>query len=350
MSIAIHRASVQTGANLPLVSVVITGRNEAEMIGRCIKSVLEQDYPNFEMVFVDAKSTDGTYEKVVELQKQSASYSNCKSFAVISANADTPGIGRNIGVDSARGQVIAFTDADCLPDKNWLTKLVDLLGTQIGIVGGPNLLKHTKSNMVLSAIDAVLGTTLGSGGTPQFLDIDKVSEVYALPACNMAMSKATFEEVGGFDAKLKYNEDSDLCNKILKKGLKILFNPKAKVSHYIGFESFSGFSKFLFKYGYHRGRNAANDPRLFTKFNLASIAFIFAFVVIASVSVFEPTFRIILADILLLLGLVLAVSAVRLGLRKRSLSIGLLSIPLYISIFCVYNYAFLKGYVEKAFT
>ncbi len=54
----------------PLRSVIITARNEEKMIESCINSVFEQNYPNFEIIYVDAESTDQSYEIVLDLENK----------------------------------------------------------------------------------------------------------------------------------------------------------------------------------------------------------------------------------------------------------------------------------------
>jgi cellulose synthase/poly-beta-1,6-N-acetylglucosamine synthase-like glycosyltransferase len=64
----------------PLVSIVITGKNEKNTIERCIVSVFSQSYPNFESIYVDSNSRDGTFEIALKLQDASDKYRNCKRY------------------------------------------------------------------------------------------------------------------------------------------------------------------------------------------------------------------------------------------------------------------------------
>jgi cellulose synthase/poly-beta-1,6-N-acetylglucosamine synthase-like glycosyltransferase len=65
---------------LPLVSVIVTTRNEKDTIEESIISIFEQSHPNFELIVIDARSNDGTFEKAVELEVVSRSYRNCKRY------------------------------------------------------------------------------------------------------------------------------------------------------------------------------------------------------------------------------------------------------------------------------
>ena len=73
-----------------LVSVVIVGQNEKNTIQDCITSIFEQTYPNFEIIYVDEKSSDGTYEKATGLTNYSKSFKNCKRYLTLSLEANSP--------------------------------------------------------------------------------------------------------------------------------------------------------------------------------------------------------------------------------------------------------------------
>src|SRR5437899_2552239 len=139
----------------PLVSVVITCKNEVRKIENCIGSLAKQSYSNFEIILIDAKSTDGTFEKAYNLRNYMKSLKNCKRYLVISAEAETPSKGRNAGVGMAEGEIIAFTDADCVAEENWLDNLVKHISNG-KMVGGPSILTHPSRSRILDAIDAVL--------------------------------------------------------------------------------------------------------------------------------------------------------------------------------------------------
>ena len=333
--------------NEPLVSIVITAKNEAKTVENCIKSLLNQTYKNFEIIFIDARSIDKTFEKVTKLEEESRLFPNCKRYIVISTEANTPAKGRNIGVKQAHGEIIAFTDADCIPNNNWIINLLKNIPKNKGMVGGPNIIKHFKNSRILFAIDAVFSSYLGSGGSAQFLKIDKSKEVSAIAACNMAIHKNLFEEIGGFDEALRYNEDSNLCNQIRKKGHKIIYSPEAKISHFMGIESFSNFVNLIYKYGFERGKNVKRNPNLITRFNAISLGIAFFFIAIVIGSFFSNVAQSILAVTLtILIGLILGTS-IKIGIKKKSMILSILPFPIFISIHIIYNFAFIKGYFSK---
>ncbi|MCF7861260.1 glycosyltransferase [Candidatus Woesearchaeota archaeon] len=102
-----------------VVSVIIPVYNEERNIGSLIESLIKSDYPKhkYEIIIIDNNSTDRTYSiaqkynvKLIKQNKTQSSYAS-----------------RNLGIKEAKGDILAFTDADCIVDKNWLKKSVDIL-------------------------------------------------------------------------------------------------------------------------------------------------------------------------------------------------------------------------------
>ena len=95
----------------PFISVVIPARNAEDIIANCLKSLEELDYPKdrFEVLVVDGLSTDRTREIA---KNHGATVVENPGLRVVSA--------RNTGFEAAQGELIAFSDADCVMDRNWL--------------------------------------------------------------------------------------------------------------------------------------------------------------------------------------------------------------------------------------
>ena len=122
--------------NFPLISVVIIGKNEEHVIVNCILSVFNQSYPNFEIIYVDDKSTDNTLKKVQQLENILETKKNCKKYHILSVETNFPGKNRNIGMRASNGDIIAFIDGDCIAEHDWLASLHEQFSTKVGIVGG----------------------------------------------------------------------------------------------------------------------------------------------------------------------------------------------------------------------
>ena len=110
----------------PLVSVIIPARNETENIARCLDSMLEQDYPNYEVLVINDSSEDDTGDIIKEYSKRS------KKIIHIDADAKPDGwVGKNWacmeGVRIAKSDLLLFTDADTRHARNVITLTVNHL-------------------------------------------------------------------------------------------------------------------------------------------------------------------------------------------------------------------------------
>jgi GT2 family glycosyltransferase len=335
------------GQDFPLVSVVLTGYNEEDTIEMCIKSIFNQTYPNFEIIYIDAKSSDGTFKKAIGLESISKCYNVCKRYIALSVDkVNSPAKGRNYGTSIASGTIIAFIDADCIAERDWLESLVKYISTNTKVVGGPNILRCLSKSKIVAAIHDVLGTYFGSGGSAQFMEISKPRYVRALSSANLAIDKKLFYDLGGFDESLRYNEDSDLGHKLRKRGYKILYSPEARVNHFMGIESYSDFLKILKKYSYERGKNINKKPWLLSKSIIFSIACIVSGgLILAQFLIFKTEGLFVLSMIASILAIIAVISA-QLAIQKRSPSLLLLAPAIYFSIYFTYNLHFLSGYFD----
>jgi len=98
----------------PFVSVIIPVRNGQHTLKKCLDSVRKLDYPNFEVIVINDGSTDGTAHILSE-------YSD---FKIISTRGVGPSRARNMAIGQAKGEFVAFTDADCIVDSKWLDSLL----------------------------------------------------------------------------------------------------------------------------------------------------------------------------------------------------------------------------------
>jgi len=331
--------------DFPLISVVITGRNEQSTIEDCILSILDQSHPNFELIYIDAQSSDNTLEKAKSLKNIQESRKNCKRYIVISRKAVTPGIGRNYGVTVSSGSIIAFTDADCIAEHDWLENLIRLLSTDDALIGGPNVIRHKKKSKFTVTIDSVLSSYIGSGGSPQFYKYDKVCHTYAVSSCNMAIQKNLFEKVGGFNELLRYNEDSDLCVRLRKIGYKIVYTPFARVNHFLGIESYKDFVSHFYIYGSERGKNVANNSRLVTKFNILSLVTIAATIALLALSFSFNWASLTLVFLIVVIALIIFIFSLKIAITNKSVPLIFTSLAIFLTLQAVYNFGFIWGYL-----
>jgi len=114
----------------PRVSVVVCSYNGGRTLDQCLRSLQALEYPDYEVILVDDGSTDGTREIAARFPDVRAIHQENRGLSVA----------RNIGLQAATGQIIAYTDSDCYADPDWLTHLVyQLECSGADAVGGPNL-------------------------------------------------------------------------------------------------------------------------------------------------------------------------------------------------------------------
>src|SRR5919204_2715745 len=97
--------------NLPRVSVIVNTYNRAASLHQTLQALPRQNYSNFEVIVVNGPSTDNTKDVL------SAHGSDIRVGACIQRNLS---ISRNVGIEMARGDFVAFIDDDAVPDENWL--------------------------------------------------------------------------------------------------------------------------------------------------------------------------------------------------------------------------------------
>lgn len=202
------------------VSIVIPTKNNADILERCLKSIQNLDFEGeVEVVIVDRNSTDGT----VDIAKKYG----CR---LIFEDKGTISYARDVGVRNANGKFIAFTDADCAVDRNWIKELIKHFDEDVAAVGGPNITPEDDTEFAKS-VGLVL-SFLSKPGSRYGLVEDKVMEIYHNPTCNVMYRKEVLEEVGGFNYDLVTVDDEELDYRIKKRGYRILYTSSARVDHY----------------------------------------------------------------------------------------------------------------------
>ena len=331
--------------NFPLVSVVIIGKNEKDTIEKCILSIFNQSYPNFEVIYVDDKSTDNTLEKAQQLKNILHSNKNCKRYLTLSVETNFPSKNRNIGIKASKGVIVAFIDGDCIAEHDWLENLHEQFSTKVGIVGGPITLAHLRNSITTKAIDIVLASYLGSGGSALFYQIKGNREVDEVPAGNLAVYKRLLEKFGGFDENLRYNEDSDLCYRVQEEGYRIIYAAKATIHHFIGIDSYTDFMSYFKRYGFERGKNTARSSKFLTLFNLLSMALVVTAISLVILSFFFSTAPIIFLYLFIGVVLIELTVSLKLAVVNKCIKLLFLLMTFLITLHNTYNIGFIFGYM-----
>jgi glycosyltransferase involved in cell wall biosynthesis len=199
----------------PRVSVIVPVHDGAETIGRCLDALCALDYPDhaYEVVVVDNRSTDGTRDVVATYPVRLVEERGVQSSYAA----------RNRGVIASSGTVLAFTDADCVPDRGWLRALVwPLAAPDVGGVAG-----------AIEPYDCA--STVERYQARHAIRAERAFAHPVLPfaqTANVAYPRAIVEALGGFDATIPFGGDLDFSWRMQRTtGRRLVFEPAALVRH-----------------------------------------------------------------------------------------------------------------------
>ena len=192
-------------------SVIIPARNEEANIARCVDSLFASDWDpaDFEVIVVDHGSSD-----------QTASLAALRGARLLDARPEA-NISelRNIGARRARGEMLAFIDADCSVPADWLRQAARYLDRDEVVCFGSPPLVPDRANWVQQAWFLIRRKGRGAG------------QVAWLESMNMFVRRRAFLAVGGFDERLLTCEDYDLSLRLGRTG-KLLNDPRVAAVHH----------------------------------------------------------------------------------------------------------------------
>ena len=189
----------------PDISIVIPCRNERERLDACLAALEGQDVPrgSFEIIVIDGGSTDG-----------SGALALTRDVTLLTDQGRGPAAARNLGIARARGEIVAFTDADCVPRFDWLSQIAAALRADPEAAGAAGSLRLPRAHF------------LG-----RFEDNDARVHYAGYITSNVAYRREALAAVGGFDESLHCAEDYDLAWRLLDAGYRIVRAPDAIVLH-----------------------------------------------------------------------------------------------------------------------
>ena len=199
----------------PRVSIVVCSYNAERTMEPCLASLEKLNYPDYEVIVVN----DGSTDRTLEIAER---FPYCR---IISQPNKGLSVARNVGAEAATGEIIAYTDSDCVADPDWLAYLVAKMETaQLVACGGPNF-PPPEDSLVPAAV------AVSPGGPTHVLLSDDVAEHIA--GCNMAFRRDVLQQLGGFDPIYRAaGDDVDICWRFQDAGYTIGFSPAAVVWHF----------------------------------------------------------------------------------------------------------------------
>ena len=206
--------AVPTGQAPVLVSVIVPVRNAAGTLSETLDAVERQTLPQecYELLVVDDRSTDESRSlvrandlaRLVEMPRRGGSYA-----------------ARNLGLDHARGEVIAFTDADCRPASDWLQEgLSDLDAQAAELLGGYIEVPLGPRPSITELLDVCW-----------HFDQAHTLQLGFVANANLFARRAVFDRVGRFDGDLHSHGDREFCRRATAHGFKLAYSPRAVIVH-----------------------------------------------------------------------------------------------------------------------
>lgn len=199
------------------VSVIVTMRNEARTVQSLLEALLAQTHLPSEVVIVDAASDDGTVGIIQRFSQAHPDFSiTVESFACNRSR------GRNRAITLAAHDVVAITDAGCVPTSEWLAELLKSYNA-----GATDAMDPVVAGYAVAQPE----TDFQRAVAPYLLVMpDKVNPQTYLPATrSMLITKANWQKVGGFDESLNTSEDFIFAQRLKAAGVPIIFAANAVV-------------------------------------------------------------------------------------------------------------------------
>jgi GT2 family glycosyltransferase len=213
----------------PLVTVIVVNWNGREYLSDCFGSLRAQSFSDFELIFVDNGSADGSVEYVEE---------NFPGWARVLTNTRNEGFsaGNNRGIRAASGKYIALLNNDAQADPSWLEELVKVAEEfpQAGMLASKTFLQG-RAKIIDNVGHLLYRDGLNRGRGRLELDrgqFDRLEEALFPSGCAALYRREMLEDVGLFDEDFfAYGDDTDLGLKGRLAGWKCFYVPKAVVYH-----------------------------------------------------------------------------------------------------------------------
>ncbi len=199
----IKKNKVSLMTEQPPISVIICAKDEADNLRKFLPFILQQEYPDFEVIVINDGSTDETDTLLRDLCKE---HTNLRTtFVPVGANnVSTKKLGLTLGVKAAKNDILLFTDADCMPeDKTWIARMARNFNRETDFVLGYGAYLQKKSFVNRLITYDTLFIAL------QYMGMALVHKPYMGVGRNLAYRKETFFAQKGFASTLHLNSGDD---------------------------------------------------------------------------------------------------------------------------------------------
>lgn len=197
-----------------MISVIIPVYNGGKTIARCLSALLEQSKKPGEIIVVDDGSKDNTRETVKKFG----------GVVLLEQEHKGPASARNLGAKKAKGEILLFTDTDCVPDKNWVLEMTEPFKNR-EIAGVQGRYKTDQKGLIARFVQLEI--------EDRYDRMRKRENIDFIGSYAAAYRKDILLKFGGFDESfpMASGEDPEISFKLAAAGHKMVFNEKAIVYH-----------------------------------------------------------------------------------------------------------------------
>ena len=203
----------------PNVSVIIPVRDQPENLIDCLKALEKVRYPRdkLEIIVVDDGSAKDVSQIIKGFNIKVIRHEKAKGAAAC----------RNIGAVNAKGDILAFLDADCIAGEGWLEELAPFFW-YVGAGAAGGYIDGYDTRTSLDRYEKVF-SPLNMGN--RFIIEGKGESGFYVPTANLLVNREAFKAIGGFKEGMEVGEDVDFCWRLREKGYTLVYRPCGSVAH-----------------------------------------------------------------------------------------------------------------------
>lgn len=254
--------------NLPFVSIIIPCRNEEKFIGRCLDSIVANEYPEkkMEILVVDGLSEDRTREIVKEYDKRFPFIRLLDNYKKTTSSAF------NRGIEASKGEIVMIMGAHSIYKEDYISQCVNhLIKGDADNVGGICKILPQNNSLIAESIAYASSSSFAAGDA--YYRIGSEEARYVDTVFGGCYKRKIFDVIGRFDEDLLRTQDSEFNARLIKNGGKILLVPSI-VSYYYARKSLGELLKMNLQYGYSKPLAVKKIGKVYTSRQLIPPIFV----------------------------------------------------------------------------
>jgi hypothetical protein len=209
--------------------VIVVCWNSERVLGRCLEHLFAQDHPDYEVIVVDDGSQDATHAIA-----EAAAREHALTLIRSARNRGCPAA-RNLGLERARGDIVAFIDDDGFAAPDWLRRVCAAFARDERTGAVASTVFYADNPLVLNGAGGTVnrqGWAADLSMNRSYEDAEIAAEALYPMGCGMAISRRALERVGRFDDRMRnYYDDVDYGIRVWRAGLRVVVAADAWIDH-----------------------------------------------------------------------------------------------------------------------